>query len=110
MNQFPEHIFTAPGNYSWKVVASAGAVSATNTGNIVITAPVTLATTPVQNSSLNLAWPPPGGDAIVEQSDSLGTSAHWTVVTNIPVIGPASSTINVPVAEGSRFYRIRQPW
>ena len=109
-NQFPGHIFSVPGTYSWKVVASVDAVSATNSGNVVITAPVAPAIAQVQNSSLNLVWPLSGRDAIVEQSDSLGTSAHWTVVTNMPVIGPANSTITVPVAEGNRFYRMRQPW
>ena len=109
-NQFTQHVFAAAGTYSWQVVATVGATSATNTGNIAITAPVTLAMAAPQNSLLSLAWPSGLPDVVVEQSPTLGSGAQWTVVTNLPVAGPVNSGVNLPVAAGNRFFRIRQPW
>ena len=117
-NQFAQHVFAAPGIYSWKVVATVGAASATGTGSIVINAPVALAIaikspvtlTPALNSSLSLSWPQSVADVIVEQSDTLGANSKWTAVTNLPVAGPVSSSVNLPVTGGNRFFRVRQPW
>ncbi|MEI6192810.1 MAG: PKD domain-containing protein [Verrucomicrobiota bacterium] len=119
-NQFATHVFAAPGNYSWKAVATAGTASATNSGDLTITAPVALALTvnaPVnlalaaaQDSSLSLSWPQSLADVIVEQSDTLGAAANWNAVTNRPVIGPANASLNLPLAGGNRFFRIRQSW
>jgi hypothetical protein len=47
---------------------------------------------------------------IIEQSDTLGAGAKWTAVTNLQVIGPVNSSVIVPVSDGSRFFRARQPW
>jgi hypothetical protein len=112
-NQFAQHAFAVPGIYSWQVVGMVGTASATNAGSIVITAPVVLAMVAPQNSpnsSLNLAWPSALPDAVVEQSTNLGAGAQWTVVTNLPVAGPVNSSVNLPVAGGNRFFRLRQPW
>jgi hypothetical protein len=109
-NQFAQHVFAASGLYSWQVVATVGSASATNTGNIVITMPVVLAMATPQNSLLSLAWPSALPDVVVEQSTTLGSGAQWTVVTNLPVVGPVNSSMNLPVAGGNRFFRIRQPW
>ena len=38
-NQFATHVLATSGIYSWQVVATVGAVSATNTGSIAISAP-----------------------------------------------------------------------
>ena len=101
-------------------MATAGTASATNSGDLTITAPVALALTvnaPVnlalaaaQDSSLSLSWPQSLADVIVEQSDTLGAAANWNAVTNRPVIGPANASLNLPLAGGNRFFRIRQSW
>lgn len=109
-NQFAQHIFSAPGNCSWQVVAAVGTASATNSGGIVINAPVVLAMSVPQNYSLSLAWPSALPDVVVEQSTTLGSGARWTVVTNLPVTGPVNSGVNLPVTGGNRFFRLRQPW
>ena len=111
-NQFAQHTFAAPGTYSWNVVATVGSVSATNSGNVVINAPVALALAAPKNtaSALSLAWPSAMPDVVVEQSTNLGAGAQWTVVTNLPVVGPVNSTVSLPVGDGSRYFRVRQPW
>ena len=108
-NQFAQHVFGAPGIYSWQVVATAGTAAATNTGNLVINAPAALAMVPASHTSLSLSWPSSMPDVAVEQSDSLA-NAIWTVVTNLPVVGPDNSSVHLPVAGGNRFFRVRQPW
>jgi hypothetical protein len=108
--QFAQHAFTAPGIYSWQVVATVGAASATNSGSIVVQAPVALAMAPTQKSSLSLSWSQSMTDVIIEQSDTLGASSQWVAVTNLPVIGPNNSSVQIPVAGGNRFFRVRQPW
>ena len=109
-NQFALHTFATPGTYSWQVVATVGTASATNAGSIIITPAVALAMAVPQNSSLSLAWPSALPDVVVEQSSTLGSGALWTVVTNLPAAGPVNSSVNLPVADGNRFFRLRQPW
>jgi PKD repeat protein len=108
--QFAQHAFAAPGIYAWRVSATVGTASATNTGNIVITAPVAMALSTPQNSSLSLTWPSGAPDVVVEQSATLGAAAQWTVVTNLPAAGPVNTSVSLPVAGSNRFYRLRQPW
>jgi PKD repeat protein len=112
-NQYAQHTFTAAGTYSWQVVASIDAVRATNSGSIVIAEPVALAITPVENvnvSLLMLSWLTSAKDVVVEESAALGASAQWTVVTNVPVMGPDNVSVNIPIQNGTRFFRLRQPW
>ena len=109
-NQFAQHTFATPGVCSWQVVAAVGTAKATNSGSILISGPVALAAAAPQNSALNLSWPSTVPDVVLEQSAMLGSGAQWTTVTNIPVAGPNHSSVNVPVADGNRFFRLRQPW
>ncbi len=109
-NQFPQHIFATSGTYSWQVVATIGIASVTNAGNIVIGVPVVLAAATMNNSSFSLFWPLALGNTIIEQSDTLGAHSIWTAVTNIPAIGTANASMNLPVANGNRFFRVRQAW
>ena len=109
-NQFAQHIFSAPGIYSWQVVATVGTASATNTGNLAITAPVALALAAPKKSSLHLVWPSTLPDVVVEQSPTLGSGAQWTVVTNLPVNVPSAATLDLPATNASGFFRLRQPW
>ena len=109
-NQFAQHVFTAPGIYSWQVVATIGSTSAASAGNLVITGPVTLGIGPVASSALSLTWPRTSADVVVEQSDWLGAGAIWTTMTNLPIAGPMSSTVNLPVSDGNRYFRVRQAW
>ncbi|MDR3413675.1 MAG: PKD domain-containing protein [Formivibrio sp.] len=109
-NQFAQHIFTAPGIYSWQVMATVGASNATNSGKISVKAPVALAMTASRYFSLSLAWPSTLPDVVIEQSTTLGSTAQWTVVTNLPMAGPANSSVSLPVAGDNRFFRLRQPW
>jgi len=109
-NQFAPHTFPATGTYFWKVGATVGAVSATNTGSLVITAPAEVILAAPQSSSLSLVWPSALPDVVLEQSTNLGSGAQWSVVTNQPVAGPVNSSVSLPVTGGNRFFRIRQPW
>ncbi len=109
-NQFAQHVFARPGSYAWKVAASVGTASATNTGTIGINTPVALALARPQKASLTLTWPKLAADVIVEQADSLGANAKWTAVTNIPASGPNDTSLNLQTGNGNRYFRIRQPW
>jgi hypothetical protein len=59
---------------------------------------------------MSLSWPLSAADVIVEQSAMLGIGAQWTVVTNVPVIGPDNVSVILPVLGGNQFFRLRQPW
>ena len=109
-NQFPNHIYAAAGTYLWQVMATAGIVSVTNSGFITITAPVDLKMAAASASALSLSWPTSVPNVVIEQADTLGANAQWTPVTNLPAIGPNNSTMNLPVAGGMHFYRVRQTW
>ena len=109
-NQFASHAFAMAGTYAWKVVAQVGAASATNTGGITINAPVGVAMTPVAGGALTLAWPQSLPDVVVEQADTLGAGAQWTVVTNLPVSGAGKQSLSLPMASDRKFFRVRQPW
>ncbi len=109
-NPFTSHAFVHPGTYSWQVAATVGSTSATNTGSITINAPAALTMAPVQTTSLSLSWPPNVTAVVIEQSETLGANAQWSVVTNLPTVSPDSSLINLPVANGQHFYRLRQAW
>ena len=109
-NQFSAHAYQLPGTYAWSVSATLSNITRNAGGSIVITAPVALTAAPVAGSGLNLSWPQSLADVVVEQSDSLGSGARWTAVTNSPVAGLNRSTVSLPVAGGNRFFRLRQPW
>jgi len=109
-NQFAQHVFTAPGTFAWKVVATVGAASATNVGVIVVSAPPNVAVVGNTYSAVSVRWPLAAADAIVEQSDFLGAGANWIALTNPPVIGPVNVSVNLPAASGNRFFRLRQAW
>ncbi len=109
-DQFATYTFTAPGTYTWNVIATVGNASATNSGSILITDPVNLAVASAAGSALSLSWPQTFADVVIEQSDALGVSAQWSAVTNVPSSGPNSSILNLPVGEGNRFFRVRQSW
>ena len=108
--QFPAHTYTSSGAYSWIVIATASNATASVTGSIVITAPVAFSAALVQGYAIHLSWPQSLAGVIIEQSDTLGAGAKWTAVTNLPVMGPVNSTVILPVSNGNRFFRARQPW
>jgi PKD repeat protein len=108
-NQFPAHVYNSSGTFSWNVTATASNATASANGSIVITAPVALSTT-FQGSAVNLSWPQSLAGVVIEQSGTLGAGAKWIAVTNLPVMGPVNSSVIVPVSDGIRFFRARQPW
>jgi hypothetical protein len=108
-NPFPTRIYSSVGTYAWNVTATVSNLSASAHGSINITAPVTLSPPVAQDSALNFSWPSAVA-VVVEQSDTLGADTHWTAVTNLPVTGPGGATVQVPVADGNRFFRVRQVW
>jgi len=91
-------------------VATVGVASATNTGNITIAARVALMMAASQDSLMSLSWPSGLPYVVVEQSDSLGVGAHWTAVTNYPVMDVNGSSVILNNSGGNRFFRIRQSW
>jgi PKD repeat protein len=109
-NQYPAHSYAFAGSYNWSVRASvqsgATVVASNLSGTILISAPVSVAAKSTGNS-VSLSWPLTTGDVLLEESPSLGASAHWTVSTNAVVKAGGALSVNVPNA-GSTFFRLRK--
>jgi PKD repeat protein len=107
-SQYATHAYATPGTYQWNVTATASGVPASASGTILITPAVVLETT-LSGNLLTLSWPSTVSDTLLEASATIGPSAAWTWVTNVPPYAPA--TVRVPLSlSGSTFYRVRRPW
>lgn len=109
-NSFPQHTYAAAGDYAWRVIAKLGVVTATNAGHITIAQGMTLGMSSLDHSTMSLIWPTGVPNIILEHSNSLDDSMHWSPVTNPPAIDAGNSRVNIPFTSGTRFYRIRQAW
>jgi len=96
-NQYATHSYAAPGNYHWTVTATVSGVSASVGGAITITSPVVLQATRVGNL-LTLTWPNTLSDMLLESSRSLGPSAQWRWVTNVPDYTPSTLSVTLPAS------------
>lgn len=109
-NQFASHAYVAAGVYNWKVIsrvtAPGGTASATNSGSIAISAPLSLRAI-ASGPALILSWPQPTGDALLEQTVSLSPTS-WTTVTNVPVLSGGQLDVTVPRTGAAMFYRLRK--
>jgi hypothetical protein len=109
--QFPTHAYGAAGVYTWKVIstmqASTVQASCTNSGTVTITAPESLQVARAQNQFV-FSWPIYEGDALLEWSPSLGSTAAWVTDTNVPSVGPVLINVNVNQPGAMRFYRLRK--
>jgi hypothetical protein len=105
------HAYALPGTYQWSVVSSVTdgvqTATATNQGTIVIVAPEPLKVV-TTGMTLSFSWPRASTEVLLEQSDALGFGATWTVNSNAITEGPVTSTVTVPVAGGSKFFRLRK--
>ena len=107
-NQFPAHAYNSAGTYGWSVTATASNATSNASGSITITAPAALSMT-TTGQQFNFAWPPNTGNVILEQSATLGATAHWTAVTNAP--GGNGNQVSMPVsAAGTEFFRLHRVW
>ena len=107
-NHHSSHAFAAPGNYTWKVVASvqgSPAFASTNSGSILIGEAAGLAAT-LSGNSVVISWPQVP-EALLEQSALLGQGASWTVSPVIARLSAGRYSITVP-NQGMIFYRLRK--
>ncbi len=107
-NQFTQHAYAVPGIYPWKVISTISTVRTTNSGEISIENPISVAAT-LSGSSISLQWPNALCDVVLEQTDALGTHANWTPVTNLANVNLDVVTTLVP-ASSNKFFRVRRPW
>ncbi len=107
-SQYATHAYAAPGTYHWTVIATLSGKSASVSGAIIITGPIALDLS-FAGDLLTLSWPNTLSDTLLEVSPTLGPSAQWTWVTNLPAYTPSAWTLTLPMS-GSSFYRVRQPW
>jgi PKD repeat protein len=107
--QFPTHTYAQTGSYTWSVVTQLSGKSATNSGTITLTAPITLKAVPAGGQMLTFSWPEASADLLLEQTAALGSQAQWTWVTNTPTHGGGIQTVTLQNT-GTQFYRIRRPW
>lgn len=107
-NHHTSHAFAAPGNYTWKVVASvqgSPAVASTNSGSILIGDAAGLAIMQ-SGSSVVISWPQIP-EALLEQSTLLGPGASWNISPIIPQLSAGRYSITAP-NQGMIFYRLRK--
>jgi PKD repeat protein len=107
-NQFPQHIYTVPGTYTWTAVSTVSSARATNGGSILIGTPVRLNIAHT-DGVLALSWPNTLADTLLEATDLLGPFANWTPVTNAVNVSPGTLSVTVSVT-GNQFFRVRQLW
>ncbi len=110
-NQFTTHAYANAGNYAWSVVSrlvtnGITVQSATNSGIIAIGAFETVAAAH-SGGSVVLSWPQFPGDALLEESPSMGADANWTVCTNVVATGGGKVSVTVRSTE-MQFYRLRK--
>lgn len=107
-NQFPTHVYQAPGLYLWTVAATVAGKSAADAGFIIVGDPLQMNVTQA-GGAITLKWPDTLADTILEATDTLGPNAKWVVVTNVVGLNLDNLTVTVP-ATGRQFFRVRRPW
>ncbi len=107
-NQYALHAYELPGFYIWNVVSTVSGVGTVDAGIVMIGSPMWLDIANAGNSA-TISWPNMIADTLLEQSSVLGTSAHWTWVTNTPNSNPSLLNVTLPVS-GNEFFRVRRPW
>ncbi len=107
-SQYAAHTYAVPGSYSWTIVSTVTAVSATNTGIIVIGNPVVLEAAKA-GSAVTISWRDTVADSLLEGSSALGPAAHWTWITNSPSANAGLLNVTLP-SSGNKFFRVRRPW
>lgn len=107
-NQFPAHAYSAPGTYSWAVVAKVAEATATVNGTIEIGAPISLGMT-YAGGSVTVTWPDTIADTLLEGTGGLGASASWLWITNAPTASAGLLSVQLPPS-GNQFLRVRRPW
>jgi hypothetical protein len=107
-DQYAAHAYAVPGVYTWTVVASVGAQSASRTNTITIGNPV-LAAANVTGNQVDLSWPKTIADTLLESTSALGPAPHWAWVTNVPSLSAGMLGVSLP-ADGNQLFRIRRPW
>jgi hypothetical protein len=60
-------------------------------------------------SGIDLSWPAWAAAMKLYASSNLGTPAVWSVVTDAPAMSDGLFYLEVPVTNGSRFYRLQLP-
>jgi hypothetical protein len=107
-NQFPTHVYSAPGLYLWTITATVAGKSAVDAGIILVGDPIRLAIS-AGNGAINLNWPNSTAGMILEATETLGPDARWVAVTNAAGFNLGDLTVTVPVV-GKQFYRVRRTW
>ncbi len=109
-NQYPTHSYANPGSYNWSVVSKVqrgqSIAMTTNSGSIMIQAPVALSSV-VSGRVITLTWPKTTADALLEHTPTLENGGNWRVCTNAVAVGPGDFSATVPNA-GTGFYRLRK--
>jgi len=58
-------------------------------------------------SQVNISWPAPSSGFNLQQSDSSGDLADWTVMSQLPTVTNGLNVINVPTTNVAMFFRLR---
>ena len=106
-NRYATHAYSVPGTYSWSLNVRAGTASASATGSIIVGAPIQLGILS-QPVGVTIQWPRSAADAVLERTAGLDTPRFWTTDTNSVLTNPLSLEVDVPTADASAFFRLRQ--
>ena len=102
------HAYTLTGAYGWQLVVTAGALVTTNTGRILVVAPLPSLTVTRSLDQLVLAWPTNYGGFVLESTDRLGATNAWTSGLDFPVVVGTHNYVTNGVSNATKFYRLRR--
>jgi PKD repeat protein len=105
-NAYATHIYTVPGTYVWKLIASCSDQSASNSGSILVDPPVFLSIAP-SGSQIVVSWALSSFDLILDHTGNLDSGPLWQAVTNAPIVD-TQNNVRLDVANPSGFFRLRR--
>jgi len=62
----------------------------------------------LSQGNIVISWPDSAGGFILESIDTLGTAANWSQVNETVTSQNGQSTVNLPAAGNTRFFRLRK--
>ncbi len=106
-NRYATHVYSVPGTYPWSLLVRAGTATASASGSIVVGAPIQLGILG-QPVGATILWPRSAADAVLERTAGLEPPRFWAAETNSVLTNPLSLEVDVPTADASAFFRLRQ--
>jgi PKD repeat protein len=105
------HVFSAAGNYAWKLTAQANGISQVVNGNIVVDpqlGPLVVLTLTQANGVLTVSWPADPIPTSLETSSDPTLPGGWQAVDGSPVLDGGNLVYQTYVTGDPQFFRVRR--